>query len=108
MRALIYAYLAALQIVGIVLAFQTRKVKYSGLEDSKFVSATIYVSSLMLVVLVLDTFVLGGYLNTSGTLLAVGVVTLTTAILLLIFVPKVCNAKLCKLLLCSYLNNIGI
>eukprot|EP00731_Ephydatia_muelleri_P020681 Em0013g408a len=68
MRALIYAYLAALQIVGIVLAFQTRKVKYS--------------------VLVLDTFVLGGYLNTSGTLLAVGVVTLTTAILLLIFVPK--------------------
>lgn len=89
-RALIFAYLAALQVIGIVLAFQTRKGKYPGLEDSKFVAATIYISSLMLVVLALNAFVLGDYLNISGSLWAIGILVLTTTTLLLIIVPKVC------------------
>ena len=94
MRALIFAYLAVLQVIGIVLAFQTRKVKHQGLEDSKFVAAIIYASSLMLVVLVLNTFVLNTYLNISGTLQAIGVLVLTTMVLVFIFVPKVCHTQL--------------
>ena len=38
LRALIFAYQAVLQIVGIMLAFQTWKVKYPGLKDSKFIA----------------------------------------------------------------------
>lgn len=97
MRVLIFLYLAGLQIAGIILALQTRKVKHFGLEDAKYVAATIYVSSLMLMVIVLDAFVLDVYLNTSGILWAACVVTLTTAILLLIFVPKMillCREKI--------------
>ena len=43
----LYAYLGVLQIVGILLAFQTRKVKIPGLiKDSKFVAAVVYISSI--------------------------------------------------------------
>ena len=89
LRLLIFAYLAVLQIVGIVLAFQTRKVKYPGLNDSKFVAIIIYISSLVLVVLIVNAFVLGPYLTASGSVHALGVLILTTSILALIFLPKV-------------------
>ena len=89
LRALIFAYLAVLQIVGIMLAFQTRKVKFPGLKDSKFIAIIIYISSLVLVVLIVNAFVLSPYLNTSGSLHALGVMILTTTILALIFLPKV-------------------
>lgn len=76
-------------MIGIMLAFQTRKVKYTGLRDSKFVAAIIYVSSLILVVLAVDTFILNTYLNTYGAIFSLGILILTTAFLLLTFVPKV-------------------
>ena len=72
-----------------MLAFQTRKVKYPGLKDSKFIAIIIYTSSLVLVVLIVNAFVLGPYLNTSGSLQALGVLILTTTNLVLFFVPKV-------------------
>ena len=50
----IFAYLALLQIVGLVLAFQTRKVKITALNDSTFVAAVVYISSIVLVALVFD------------------------------------------------------
>ena len=89
LRALIFAYLAVLQIVGIMLAFQTRKVKYPGLNDSKFVTIIIYISSLVLAILIVNAYTLGAYLTASGSLHALGVLVLTTTILTLIFVPKV-------------------
>ena len=86
---LILAYLAVLQIVGIVLAFETRKVKFPGLRDSAFVAAIIYISSLVLVMLAVDTFVLSSFLNTYGAIFVTGILILTTIFLLLTFVPKV-------------------
>ena len=83
------AYLAVFQIVGIVLAFETRKVKFPGLRDSAYVATIIYISSLVLVMLAVDTFVLGSYLNTYGAIFAIGILTLTTIFLVFTFVPKV-------------------
>ena len=85
----IFAYLAVLQIVGIVLAFQTRKVKLQGLRDSKFVATIIYISSIILVAIALVTFALRAYINVGNGIITVGVFSLTTTILALIFVPKV-------------------
>ena len=88
-RILIFLFLAVLQIVGILLAFQTRKVKLHGLRDSKFIAAIIYISSIVLVVLALVTYSLRTYINIGGGLFASGILLLTTIFLLFIFLPKV-------------------
>ena len=85
----IFAYLAVLQIIGIVLAFQTRKVKLPGLRDSKFIAAIIYISSIILVVIALVTFALRTYINIGTGMIAAGIFFLTTVFLALIFIPKV-------------------
>ena len=86
---LIFAYLAVLQIIGLVLAFQTRKVKLQGLKDSKFVAAIIYISSIILMALALVTFSLRTYINIGTGISVFGIFLLTTIFLALIFIPKV-------------------
>ena len=85
----IFVYLAVLQIVGILLAFQTRKVKLQGLRDSKFIAAIIYISSIVLVALALVTFSLRTYINIGTGIFAGGIFILTSIFLSLIFLPKV-------------------
>ena len=85
-----FAYLTVLQILGIMLAFQTRRVKVKSLKDSTFVAANVYISSIVIVVFVLITFVLRSYLNAYSTIFATGIFILTTTFLMLTFVPKVC------------------
>ena len=86
---IIFAYLAILQLVGIILAFQIRKVKIPVLNDSKFVAALIYVSSIILVILAFVTLPLGGYINVEAAIFCVGTLLLATTFLALTFVPKV-------------------
>ena len=88
-RILIYTYLGILQIIGILLGFQTRRVKFPGLNDSVYVAIMLYTSSLVLVILSESYFVLETYLNTSGAIFTLGIMILTTAFLVLTFVPKV-------------------
>ena len=85
----IFAYLIMLQIVGIVLAFQTRKVKLQGLKDSKFIASIVYISSIILVILALVTFGLRTYINIGTGIFVAGIIVLTTITLGLIFIPKV-------------------
>ena len=87
---LIFVYLGLLQLVGIILAFQTRKVKIPILNDSKSVTALIYISSIVLVVIILVTFILHGYINVTAVLFYGGIMLLATIFLVLIFIPKVC------------------
>ena len=89
-----FAYLAILQIIGIVLAFQTRKVKLPGLRDSKFVAAIIYISSIIIVALALVTFSLRTYINIGTGIITFGVFSLTTIFLALMFIPKVRHNKI--------------
>ena len=63
-RIFIFAYFAMLQILGIMLAFQTRRVKVRGLKDSSFVTANVYVSSIIIVIFILITVSLRPYVNT--------------------------------------------
>lgn len=88
-RIFSYAYLVMLQIVGIMLAFQTRKVKVKSLKDSTFVAANVYISSIVIVIFVLVTFALRPYVNAYSGIFAVGTLILTTMFLALTFVPKV-------------------
>ena len=87
-RTLIFVYLAVLQMIGILLAFLTRKVKVKGLRDSKFIAAIVYISSIVLVVLALVNFSLRIFINIGTGIFVVSILTLTTLILALVFVPK--------------------
>jgi gamma-aminobutyric acid type B receptor len=91
-RIFLFTYLAILQIVGMLLAFQTRKVKIKGLNDSKFVATIIYISSIVLVALALVTFALRAYINIGTGVFVAGILTLTTIFLALNFIPKVKEA----------------
>lgn len=88
-RIFVFAYLAVLQILGIMLAFQTRKVKVKSLKDSPFVVANVYISSIIIVIFIITTFVLRSYLNVYSSVFASGIFILTTSFLMLTFAPKV-------------------
>lgn len=77
-----------------MLAFQTRKIKVKVLNDSKWVAAIIYSSSLCVLVLILSEFALTGFLNIRTALLNIAELTATTIFLALVFVPKVTNCKI--------------
>ena len=87
--ALIFAYLAILQIVGIVLALQTRKVTIKALNDAKVIAALIYISSIVLLILAVVTFALDDYININEVLFSGGLLVVGIVFLALIFVPKV-------------------
>ena len=88
---MIFIYLALLQFVGIILDSHTRRVKINILNDSKSVATLIYISSIVLAVIVLVTFILRSYINVSAALFSGGIIVLATVFLLLMLVPKVSN-----------------
>lgn len=88
-KMLVFAYLEVLQILGIMLAFQTRKVEVTSLKDSTFVAVNVYISSIVIVVFILVTAVLRSYLNVYSMVFAGGIFIITTSFLILSFIPKV-------------------
>ena len=69
-----------IQVVGIILAFKTRKVE---------ITALICIFSITLVVIVLITFILRSYINLSAAVFSGGIIILATFFLGLSFIPKV-------------------
>ena len=79
-----------LQIIALVLAFATRKVKVKGLDDAKFIVVTVYVTSIIvLAVTILATYSLKEVINGFAALFCTGFLIGTTVILGLVFVPLV-------------------
>ena len=87
--AILYGYKMILQILALVLAFSIRKVKVKGLDDSKYVAAAIYVTSLAQAVVIVATFTVTRYINGFAVLFSISFLTGTTVILLLVFIPLV-------------------
>ncbi|XP_064390840.1 gamma-aminobutyric acid type B receptor subunit 2-like [Halichondria panicea] len=86
--AVTLVYLAILQIIGIILAIQTRKVKIKLLNDSKYIAAVIYISSISLVLIAIVTIVPGIYINLIEAIFSGSLLVATTFSLGLIFIPK--------------------
>ena len=89
----LFGYKAILQIIGILLAFATRKVKVKGLNDAKYIAGAIYVTSIVIVVIIIIIIfnALRDYLVSLAAVYSVGFVLDATLILGLIFIPKVCE-----------------
>ena len=83
-RAILYA-------IGVYLAFKIRRVKIQGLNESKEVSATLYITSGILAVLLVINFVLGDYIDVDAFFYGIGIATATTVVLICTFLPKVCT-----------------
>ncbi len=88
-EGIVYGYLFILQLVAVIFAFQTRKVKIKALNEAKQVIAIIYTTTVCLVIFILTSFALSSYLNTTSALYSITTMAATTIFLALIFVPKV-------------------
>ena len=86
---ILYGYKMVMQVIALVLAFITRKVKVKGLDDAKYIAAAIYVTSIVLAVVIVATYSLKDFVNAFPTLFCTGFIIGTTSILGLVFVPKV-------------------
>ena len=86
---ILYGYKAALQVIALILAFTTRKVKVKGLNDALYIAVAIYITSLLWAVLIVSTYSLVEYLNIFTAVFCLGLFVGTTAIMALVFIPKV-------------------
>ena len=85
----LYGYKMLLQIIALILAFSIRKVKVKGLDDAKYIGATIYVTSIVLAVIIVATYSLRDIVNGFAALFSTGFIIGTTVILVLVFLPLV-------------------
>ena len=86
---IIYGYKIVLQVIAIILAFSIRKVKIKGLNDSREISAIVYITSIILVLVIVMTLALRDFINVAGTINSLGFSTAGTVVLGFIFIPKV-------------------
>ena len=86
----LYGYKALLQVIALILAFTTRKVKVKGLNDAIYIAGAIYVTSLLWAVFIVATYSLTEYLNVYTTVFCLSLFLGTSVIVALVFVPKVC------------------
>ena len=85
----LYGYKVLLQIVALVLAISIRKIKVKGLNNAAYIISAVYVTSIGSVVLLLTFYVVIDLVNTYIALASFTLFIITTAILLLVFIPPV-------------------
>lgn len=84
---ILYGYKLVVHLI--ILAFTSLKVKVKGLEDAKYITASISMTSTMLVIMLLTTYFLNEFVNWFPALFSTALFISTTFILALVFVPKV-------------------
>ena len=87
--AVLFGYKGLLQALALLLAFRNRNVKVKGLDDSVYIAASIYVTSVVLAVNIVSTYTLMDYVNAYPAVVGMGLLLGTTAILGLVFIPRV-------------------
>lgn len=85
----IFVFEAILQIIGVILAFQTRRVKIRVLNDYVYVSSIIYISTITIFCTAAITVALGALLNITEVAYSGALLIATTCLLGLTFIPKV-------------------
>ena len=85
----LYGYKGVVQILALLLAFRTRKIKVKGLDDAKGIISAVYISSVGVTLLVVSKFLLEGYISGFVILPACCVILTTTAVMALVFLPLV-------------------
>ena len=100
---ILYGYKALLQIIAMVFAFSIRKVKVKGLNDTKFIVAIVYVTSISTAAIIVAAYTLNTKINGYAALFSSAVVIGTTTTLGLVFVPKVRMVDIYSISGCLYM-----
>lgn len=105
---ILYGYKGVLQVASLVFAFLIRKIQVKGLNNAMYIVGAIYVTSIMLLIAILSTYLpalAGHHINYFAALFGLGLLVGATVILLLVFVPKV---SLCQLALVNWFTTYSI
>ena len=86
---ILLGYKTILQIVAFALTFSIQKVKLKGLNDAKYIAVAVYVTNSVMAIAFVTFYLLKGFLNLYAALFSLSTLFGTTAILALIFIPKV-------------------
>ena len=86
---MIYLYKGVIQLCALVFAFQTRKVKIEGLNDTKYITAFVYTTSIILAMTFIASLVLYDYINIHAVVYSFGIWLGISAVLGFMFIPKV-------------------
>ena len=97
-----FVYMIILQVVAVILAFKTRKVKIKALNDSKSVTTIIYTTSIVVAGLAIITFALNSFIVVTEILFSGGIILATTVFICFIFIPKVSFALLPLCFICLF------
>ena len=100
---LLFGYKIIFQAIGVFLAFKIRKVRIRGLNESREVSAILYITSAILATMIVVTFALGEYVDVEAVVFGVGLCTATTVVLALTFGSKV--KLLCEFVVYKFSHN---
>ena len=84
-----YGCVVVTQVVAVILAFRTRKVTIKALNDSKYLTIIIYVSSVIIALMLISAVLLQDYLNIDAAVFGGLIILFTTVVLGLTFIPKV-------------------
>ena len=79
------------QFLTLFLAFATRRIPVKGIDDTKFIAGAVYITSILLAVIIVSTYTMKDLVNWGAVVFCTGIIIVTTAILSLVFVPKVAN-----------------
>ena len=88
--SVLFIYKGILLMVGIFLAFETRKVKIRHLNDSKFIGMSVYGIVILSVALASTGILLEKNVVVFYAVIGIMVMLGNTSLLCLIFIPKVC------------------
>ncbi|CAI8029905.1 Gamma-aminobutyric acid type B receptor subunit 2 [Geodia barretti] len=89
LRNSVWIQRAFCKVLALLLAFRTRNVKVKGLDDSVYIAASVYVTSIVLTVIIVSTYTLRDYVNAYPAVVGMGLLLGTTMILGLVFIPRV-------------------
>ncbi len=87
-------YTGSIQIIALILAFQTRKVKIKQLHDSKYIAAMVHTSGVALMINTIAIIIDASFLNVVEILFSGSLLAATTIFLALAFIPTVRNLTL--------------
>lgn len=85
----LYAYLLITQLIAVILAFKTRKVEIEILNDAKYVALIIYITTIIVIIMIVCAVLLSNYLNADGAVFGGLLYIFITTVLMIVFVPKV-------------------
>ena len=101
----LYGYKVVLQLATVIMAIKSRKVKIQGVNDCREIILATYISSFVLMIIFIFNIFVADRLNLYTMFTSFGLFVGTTAIMVLVFVPKVTTCNCCFVACCLQLYN---